>query len=322
MGYHRVLVTGGAGFIGSHLTDALLQSGIAVTVLDDLSTGHRGNLTDSLKQDGLDIVEGDVRDQGLLQRVLRGVDAVFHLAAVVSVPYSVERPQETFAVNREGTRRLLEACTRGDVHRIIYTSTCAVYGEPRYLPIDEGHPTQPLSPYAQSKLEAEELCLAFHQSQGLAVTILRLFNVYGPRQGSGPYSGVITQFIHRLAEGQAPVIFGDGSQTRDFVHVQDVVHAFTQALHRPEAVGRVFNVATGTPTSLSHLAQVMIQLFQAGDMHPEYAAPRTGDIQHSHANIHAAQQYLGFHPHTTLEAGLSSLIQSSWSPARSTSPQS
>jgi len=238
------------------------------------------------------------------------VDAVFHLAAVVSVPYSVERPQETFAVNREGTSRLLEACRRCGVQRVIYTSTCAVYGEPRYLPIDEGHPTHPLSPYAQSKLEAEALCLAFHRSHGLKVTILRLFNVYGPRQGSGPYSGVITRFIQRLSNGKAPIIFGDGSQTRDFVHVQDVVQVFTQALHRAEAIGRVFNVATGTPIALSHLAQVMIQLFKAEDIHPEYTDPRQGDIKHSYADIQAVQQCLGFHPHTTLEEGLSTLIQS------------
>jgi UDP-glucose 4-epimerase len=318
MGYNRVLITGGAGFIGSHLADALLKEGVEVMVLDNLSTGHLENLTASLEHDSLDVVEGDIRDQNLLKRVLRGVDAVFHLAAVVSVPYSVKWPQETFAVNREGTSGLLEACTRCGVKRVIYTSTCAVYGEPRYLPIDEGHPTQPLSPYAQSKLEAEALCLAFHRSHELKVTVLRLFNVYGPRQGSGPYSGVITRFIQRLAKGKAPVIFGDGSQTRDFVHVQDVVHAFTHALHRVEAIGRVFNVATGTPTSLSHLAQVMIQLFKAEDIHPEYTDPRQGDIKHSYANIQAAQQYLGFSPHTTLEAGLSTLVQSQRRKANST----
>lgn len=309
MGYNRVLVTGGAGFIGSHLADRLIRDGLEVTVLDNLSTGRLENLTGCLEHDGLDIVEGDIRDHDLLKRVLREVDAVFHLAAVVSVPYSVEWPQETFAVNLVGTSRLLEACTQCSVERVIYTSTCAVYGEPRYLPIDEGHPTQPLSPYAQSKLEAEALCLAFHRSQRLKITVLRLFNVYGPRQGSGPYSGVITRFIKRLSNGKAPIIFGDGSQTRDFVHVKDVVQAFTQALHRAEAIGRIFNVATGTPTALSHLAQVMIQMFKAGDIHPEYNDPRQGDIKHSYADIQAVQQCLDFHPNTPLEEGLSTLIK-------------
>ena len=208
MGCRRVLVTGGAGFVGSHLVDGLLGEGFDVVVLDDLSTGRLENVKDHLIEEGFRFIQGDVRDREVLRKALEGVDAVFHLAAITSVPYSVEHPDITFEVNVEGTRSLLESCLDLDVGRFIYVSTCAVYGNPKYLPIDEEHPTEPISPYAESKLEAEGLSLRFYKDYGLDVTVFRPFNIYGPRQRNDQYGGVIARFIERLSSGRPPVIYG------------------------------------------------------------------------------------------------------------------
>ena len=193
--FKKILVTGGAGFVGSHLVENLVAGDFEVTVADNLSTGKIGNLADASKSGKVKFVKGDIRDKAFVNDALQGVDAVFHLAAIISVPYSLRYPEKTYAVNVEGTRNLLEASLRNSVARFVYVSSCAIYGEPKYLPIDEAHPKNPISPYAQSKLEAEKLCLDVQRTRGLETVILRPFNIYGPRQQDNQYGGVIAKFI-------------------------------------------------------------------------------------------------------------------------------
>ncbi|PIX31538.1 NAD-dependent dehydratase, partial [Candidatus Bathyarchaeota archaeon CG_4_8_14_3_um_filter_42_8] len=207
----KVLVTGGAGFIGSHVVDKLVGAGYGVRVIDDLSEGKLSNIEGHLKNGRVCFFEGDIRDAELVRKYVQDVDAVVHLAAVISVPFSIENPSLTFDVNMNGTLNLLKACTEAKVKRFVFVSSCSVYGEPDYLPIDEKHPTSPKSPYASSKLAGEAYCRVFQQKHGLKTSILRLFNVYGPRQKSGDYSGVINQFAQRVKRRLPLVIFGDGS---------------------------------------------------------------------------------------------------------------
>jgi nucleoside-diphosphate-sugar epimerase len=306
---NRVLVTGGAGFIGSHLLDRLIKDQVDVAVLDDLSTGKLNNLREYLEDKKLRFIEGDIRDKASVNDALKDVEVVFHLAAVTSVPYSVEHPEETFEVNVDGMRNLLEISIGSDVERFVYVSTCALYGEPRYLPIDEKHLTHPISPYAESKLRAELVCQEFHESYGLKSVILRPFNVYGPGQRNDQYAGAISRFIERIREGKPPVVFGDGSQTRDFVHVTDVVEALLLSSRSKDAMNRIFNIATGVPTSINRLAQLLIEISGAGLVEPQYKSARKGDIKHSYADIKKAETYLGFRPQVSLKEGLADVMK-------------
>ena len=306
----NILVTGGAGFIGSHLVERLIADGVDVTVLDNFSTGRTENLASLSANRRLRLVKGDIRDKDTAYDAVKDVKAVFHLAAITSVPFSVEHPKEAFKVNIDGTRSLLEACLRAGVERFVYASSCAVYGEPKYMPIDEVCPLSPVSPYAESKLKAEELCRSFCENYGLETVVLRPFNVYGPRQRNDQYGGVIARFIERLRFGKPPVIYGDGTQSRDFIYVEDAVKAFTLALNNKNAVGGTFNVASGVPTLIDGLANILIELFGAEGLKPEYADARQGDIKHSCADIREAKQHLGFEPRVSLKEGLLTLIGS------------
>jgi len=309
MGYAEVLVTGGAGFIGSHLVEELVRGGTSVTVIDNLSTGRSENLGRHLKKK-ISFVKGDIRDKDAVdEAVSTRVEAVFHLAAITSVPYSFEQPNVTFEANVDGTRNLLEASQRREVERFVFVSSCAVYGDPQYLPVDERHSLKPMSPYAESKLEAEKACMEFSENYGLKVTILRPFNVYGPRQRKDQYSGVIAKFMERLHEGKPPVICGDGLQTRDFIHVEDAVRAFVLTLRTDIAVGRVFNVGTGVPTAINQLARLFLDLFDAEGIEPQYVNARPGDIKHSYADINEARIHLGFEPQVSLKDGLARLLR-------------
>lgn len=306
MGFCRVLVTGGAGFIGSHVVDGLVRSGYSVRVLDDLSSGRLDNIGLHVTGGAVEFFEGDVRDRGLVERLVGEVDAVVHLAAVVSVPFSVENPSFTFDVNVNGTRNLVEACALSGVEKFVFASSCAVYGEAQYLPIDEGHPKCPMSPYASSKLEGERVCLGFAERSGKDVTALRFFNVYGPRQTSGEYSGVITKFFDCAEKGESLVIYGDGSQTRDFVFVSDVVNAVLMLL-RHERVEGVFNIGCGEAVSIRDLAGKVLEL-TGKDLCVVYKPPRTGDIPYSVADVSKARQAFGFRPQVSLDDGLRSLL--------------
>ena len=303
---YGVLVTGGAGFIGSHLVDELVKRGFDVTVLDDLSTGRVENLSSCLER--IRFVRGDIRDKGNVEFALRDVDSVFHLAAIASVPYSVEHPEATFEININGTTSVLESSSRSSVEKVVYVSSSAVYGDPKYLPVDESHPLSPISPYAESKLKAEQLCKEYQESCGLRAVILRPFNVYGPRQTSNQYAGVIIRFIERLREGRPPIIYGDGLQTRDFIYVEDAVRALILASQNEEAAGRIFNVASGLPTSISQLAQLLIDMFDIDRIEPLHVGAREGDIRHSYAETKEAKTHLGFEARVSLREGLSSLL--------------
>lgn len=305
----KALVTGGAGFIGSHLVDRLMREGYGVVVLDNFSGGEVENIQCHSGCEGFHLVRGDVRNSDDVRKAIRGADAVFHLAAIVNVPLSIEDPLLVDDVNVRGTLNLLEASVKENIERFIYVSSCAVYGEARHLPIDEEHPVTPLSPYGISKLAAEHYCTIFHKIHGLEAVSLRFFNVYGPRQSEGPYSGVITQFICKLRRGEPPIIYGDGEQTRDFIYVKDAVEANMLALQSAESVGEVINIGTGKPTTINNLAGILIEMSGTAGMKPVYKARRKGDIQNSYADIGKAGKMLGYRPKIPLREGVGKLLQ-------------
>ena len=305
----RVLITGGAGFIGSHVADKLVAEGCEVLVLDNLSTGLAENLQHHLDIGKVSLFRGDIRDEGLVNGVVKEVDAIVHLAAITNVPNSVIHPVLTNEVNVGGTLNLLRASLDGDVKRFLLVSSCAVYGEPHYVPVDEEHPTDPLSPYAASKLAAEYYCRVFRHSYGLKTEVLRPFNVYGPRQRrEDAYSGVITRFVDNLFCGKPLVVYGDGSQTRDFVHVYDVAEAVWLALSVDGAVGQVLNVGYGESVKVGELAK-MFGEFAGAQVEIVYEEPRPGDLKHSQADVTKAKKILGYNPKIPLAEGLRNLLR-------------
>jgi len=300
-------VTGCAGFIGSHLVDKLVDNCYAVKVVDNLSTGNLANIRNHVETGKIDFIKGDICDASLVKQTIEDVDTVFHLAAQTSVPFSMKNPQLTYETNVAGTLNLLAACARQKVHKLVLVSSCAVYGEPRYLPVDEKHPSCPISPYAESKLAAERYCLGFRERRLCCSVVMRLFNVYGPRQGLNDYSGVITKFIERSKQKLPLVVYGNGSQTRDFVNVQDVVDVFLASMEKSEAEGEVFNVGTGKPTSINELAKTILELSGVNTT-VSYHAPRLGDITNSYADISKAQKILGYQPKFSLTKGLEAML--------------
>jgi len=306
----RVLVTGGAGFIGSHLTAALLDAGHAVTVLDDLSTGKRANLPGA--EERLRLVVGDVADQAALEEALAGQDAFVHLAAVASVEASVRDPVGTHRTNLEASVRLFDLAARLGVKRALYASSAAVYGDNPALPLGEEAEKRPLTPYAADKLAGEHYLAHFHRAGHLDATAFRFFNVFGPRQDpASPYSGVISVFLDRARRGAPITLFGDGEQTRDFVYVQDVVRALVAALARPGQTPPelpVFNAGRGAEVSLLELLAAIERL--PGVRTPlsvSSAPPRQGDIRRSVADV-SRLRATGWEPRTGLEAGLAATL--------------
>jgi UDP-glucose 4-epimerase len=308
LGVLKALVTGGAGFIGSHLVDRLVGTGYGVRVVDDLSTGSLENIRGHLSSGLVEFVEGDVRDVSVVEKCMKGVGVVFHLAAVTSVPFSVEHPKVTFDVNVEGTVNLLRSCSNGKSCRFVFASSCAVYGEPVFLPVTEEHPTDPISPYAESKLEAEKFCLGFCEKRFCDAAVLRFFNVYGPRQGFSEYSGVIRIFMDLCRQRLPLVVYGDGEQSRDFVHVSDVVDALVRSAECEAAVGEVINVGTGEPTSINELAEAFLEL-SGLDLEASHEAERAGDVKRSYADTSKAERLLGYHPKVCLKDGLRDLLR-------------
>jgi UDP-glucose 4-epimerase len=302
-----VLVTGGAGFIGSHMVDGLVRAGYSVKVLDNLSGGRLENLGLHLSSGAIQFFEGDIRDSVMVERLCRDVDAVVHLAALVSVPLSVKDPDSTFDVNVNGTSNLLYSCCSSNVRKVVFASSCAVYGAPEYLPIDEEHPAHPLSPYASSKLEGEHVCEEFSESSHADVVIFRFFNVYGSRQVSGEYGGVITKFLDRAEAGEPLVVYGDGSQTRDFVYVSDVVQAVLLVLGKNHVEG-TFNIGFGEAVSVEALAAKVLEL-TGKDVGVVHEPPRQGDIERSEADVFKAQEEFGFSAKVGLDEGLRRLIR-------------
>jgi UDP-glucose 4-epimerase len=309
--YSKVVVTGGAGFIGSHIVDRLLNDGFEVTVVDNFLTGRLGNTAHHQGRKDYHFVKGDIRDPDVIRKAVEDADAVFHEAALVSVNRSVENPTLTNEINVTGTLTLLKSCMDSNVKRFIYASSSSVYGETETLPKSEELACHPTSPYAVSKLAAENYVKVFHQVYGLETVGLRYFNVYGTRQGYGPYSGVITIFINQLLADQQPTIYGDGTQTRDFTNVRDVVEANVLALVNKKASGRVFNIATGVATSINELARILLDITKKRNLKATYAEPRLGDIKHSYADISNANKILGYRPKVQLREGLIRLVNHS-----------
>jgi nucleoside-diphosphate-sugar epimerase len=308
--FSKALVTGGAGFIGSHLVDRLLAEGFEVTVLDDFSAGQMQNIAPHRDLEEFHLVHGDVRDTCLVKKVVGDIDVVFHEAALVDVHLSIENPLLFNDVNLAGTLNLLKACSDSDVKRFIFASSAAVYGDSKPDRKRETTLCKPVSPYAVSKLAAEKYAEIFNDLYGLETVSLRYFNVYGPRQlAESSYSAVITAFISRLLSVQSPIIFGDGMQTRDFVHVDDVVSANMLALWSKNVVGEVFVIGSGTTTSVYELAQRLQAITNTEHLKPIFAEPRAGDIKHCSADISKAQKLLCFHPKIRLEDGLLSLVK-------------
>jgi len=298
----KCLVTGGAGFIGSNLVERLVDASVQVKVLDNLSSGFLQNLEPF--QEHIDFKEGDVRDMATLQEIMADVEVVFHQAALVSVPQSIEDPIETAMVNDLGTLNVLEAARHSGVRRVVFASSCAVYGDLPQLPKREEMETKPLSPYAASKLHGEVYARLYGDLYGLETVCLRYFNVYGPRQDPGsPYSGVISIFMDKAARGESPTIYGDGNQYRDFVYVVDVVQANMLAAQRQNISGVVINLGTGKSVTVNSLWKNISELAGVQD-EPKRADSRPGDIRQSVAEISRAQELLGFKPRYSLEEGL------------------
>jgi UDP-glucose 4-epimerase len=299
----KVLITGGAGFIGSHLARACLESGDSVRVLDDLSTGRCENLS-GVDAD-VDLIEAGVEDLASVRAAVSGCEVVYHQAAVVSVPLSVQDPLRAHAVNALGTLHVLLAARDAGVRRVVFAGTCAAYGDDPTLPKTEDLPPRPLSPYAIQKLAAEHYCQRFTALYGLETVVLRYFNVFGPRQdASSSYAGVIPLFVSALARGRQPVIYGDGLQTRDFVHVRDVVRANRLAALAPAAAGEVFNVGRGEAVTVRALFDAIARELGAGGVQPAFAPERPGDIRHSLADASRARRVLGWSPRMSLAEGL------------------
>ena len=296
----NILVTGGAGFIGSHLVDRLSLEN-KVIVLDNLASGSLSNLRKS--KDRITFIKGDILDKALLKDIVAEVEFVFHLAANVGNIRSIEDPYFDMDVNIKGTISLLEACLNSNIKRLVHSSSGAIFGESKYLPIDEDHPLNPESPYGVSKLAAEKYCFAFHKVHGVPATALRYFNVYGPRQESSEYANVIPIFLKRISEGKPLTIYGDGKQTRDFVFVEDVVQANILAASQPAAIGGIFNVATGEQTSVNELAELVKQV-TGKEVLIIHDKPRAGEVRDSLANIEKAKKTLGYNAEINLKEGL------------------
>jgi nucleoside-diphosphate-sugar epimerase len=295
------LITGGAGFIGSHLTEELGRRGHRVRVADSLITGKRRNLEHIA---GVEFLEGDLADLPFAMRAVHGMDYVLHQAAIPSVPRSVADPITSNRANIDASLNVLVAARDAGVRRVVYAGSSSAYGNTATLPKHEGMPAQPLSPYALQKYVAEQYCQLFTQLYGLETVTIRYFNVFGPRQDPGsPYSGVISLFSSALLEGRQPTIYGDGEQTRDFTYIANVVDGVLRACEAKDAAGEVINVATGGRISLNQLVDVMNTIVGT-HLRPLYKERRTGDVMHSQADISKAQRLLGYTPLVPLEEGL------------------
>ena len=297
------LVTGGAGFIGSHIASALSKQGARVRVIDDLSTGSEENLREI--GGDIDFIKASITDTSALARALENVELIFHEAAIPSVPRSVENPAETHEASVNGTFSVLLAAKEKKVRRVVYAASSSAYGDQPESPKHEGMRPDPLSPYAVAKLVGEYYCQAFTRSYGLETVCLRYFNVFGPRQDpSSQYSGVISRFIRALELGEKPVIYGDGEQSRDFTYIANVVEANLRAAESSAAVGKVINIANGVSVTINELLDSLKRLTSRPEVAAEYAPARTGDVLHSLADLTLAQSALGYDPRIGLEEGL------------------
>jgi UDP-glucose 4-epimerase len=303
----QCLVTGGAGFIGSHLVEGLLERGHAVRVLDDFSTGKKRNL-DGL-QDRVEVVTGSITDASVVQAAMKGVHWVFHLAALPSVARSVEDPLSSHQACATGTLHVLQAARLAAAHRVVYAASSSAYGDTPGNVRTEADPLSPMSPYAAAKLSGEHYCKCFTTVYGLETVRLRFFNIFGPRQdASSPYSGVIALFIAAMVAGKAPTVQGDGLQSRDFTYVGNAVQAVLKAAEGPAAVGNVYNVGNGSSTTVLDLVKHLNHLLGTS-IQPTFGPARAGDVRHSQADISRARRDLGYDPDVSFIEGLRRTLQ-------------
>jgi nucleoside-diphosphate-sugar epimerase len=297
------LVTGGGGFIGSHIAAALVSGGLRVRIIDDLSTGHRENISEIGGE--IDFIQANLTDHKALSHALEDVELVFHEAAIPSVPRSVAKPKETHEASVNATFSLLLAARDQGVRRIVYAASSSAYGDQPELPKHEKMRPDPLSPYAVAKLVGEYYCQVFSRVYGLETVSLRYFNVFGPRQDPGSqYSGVISRFIDTLLNGKQPTIYGDGEQSRDFTYISNVVDANLKAAESASAVGQVINIANGERVTINEVFEMVKKLTGRAEVQAEYAPPRTGDVRDSLADLGLARSLLGYSPQVGFEQGL------------------
>lgn len=309
--YEKFLVTGGAGFIGSHIVDRLLNEGFEVTAIDNLDTGCLENVAHHKDNKRFHFVKGDIRDYSLVKRTVKGADAVFHEAALASVILSIRDPTITNEINVVGTLNLLKASLDLGIKRFVYASSAAVYGNTNRVQKKEDMPLNPTSPYGVSKLAAEKYVEIFHELYGLETVSLRYFNVYGPRQRldeKWTYGSVINIFLDRLLRNMPPVIYGDGKQTRDFIYVKDAVEANMLALRRNDAVGETFNIGTAKRITVNKVAQLLKRMASKENLENVYSDSRLGDVRHGYADISKAIRILKYEPNFSIERGLVELV--------------
>lgn len=301
----RIVVTGAAGFIGPYLVDRLLMEGHEIMGVDNLSTGDPNALKPYLQRTGFRFSKSDVRDFKSIIPLLHGCEVLFHLAAQTNIHESIRDPLSTNSVNVGGTLQVIRSSIESGVGRVVFPSSAAVYGIPSELPLKETSRTRPISPYGASKLAAEHYVNAFRTLSGLDAVILRIFNVYGPGQRYSPYAGVITRFVESIKQNKDPVIFGNGNQTRDFIFVGDCVEAMIRSMTEKKAKGLTLNIATGKPTSIKRLAEMLIRISGRRGLRVRFSPARSGDIKRSYADVTLARKTIGFSSSVSLVEGLS-----------------
>jgi UDP-glucose 4-epimerase len=300
----KILITGGAGFIGSHLTEDLVKNGFSVKIMDDFSTGSVNNIMHLFNFKNFKMIRGSVTDKELVSKATSDVDIVFHLAAQVHVDRSVIEPRRTFEVNTLGTLNVLDAALENDIELVAYASTSEVYGSAKYAPMDEDHPLNPASPYAASKAAADRLCFSYYNTYKLPVVIVRCFNTYGPRQKDSGYAAAIPKFLRKALAHLPPIIYGDGFQTRDYMYVKDTVRAYKLVMSSYEKVlGETINFGTGQEVTILELAKTILELCGTKSV-PVHTAPRAGEVKRLCADISKAKEMLGFEPDYDIKKGL------------------
>ncbi|MBD3350102.1 MAG: NAD-dependent epimerase/dehydratase family protein [Candidatus Lokiarchaeota archaeon] len=305
----KVVVTGAAGFIGSNLCETLLKKNIEVVGIDNLYTGKLENLNSFKDNKYFKFVKCDIRNLSEIAPILKDTDVIFHEAAQTSVQGSIQNPSLCNEVNVQGTLNILDLARKNDVEKVILASSAAIYGDDPTLPKKESMHVQPISPYGVSKLAAESYLFAYYRVYGLKTTSLRYFNVYGPRQDNSPYSGVIAIFLSNIRRNKPINVFGDGTQTRDFVYVKDVVNANILASESIHSAGKILNIASGNPTSLNEVLEILKEEFHRKELMVNYKDNRVGDIKFSSANISLAKKIIGFEPKYDIRAGLEDYIR-------------
>lgn len=306
----KILITGGAGFIGSHLCDKYTKEGHTVVCLDNFMSGNLMNIRHLLDYRNFKLTKGDVRDFDFLEKIARDVDVIFHLAAQIHVDRSYIEPELTYEVNVKGTQNVLEAARIYDAKKIIHASTSEVYGSAQYAPIDENHPLNAPHPYGASKIAADRMCYAYIQTYGMNISVLRLFNVFGPRQRDIGYGGVISIFTRRVLSNIPSIIYGDGHQTRDYIYIEDAVKAYDLALKHEEPLTEPINFGSGREVSILDLANKLIDLCgKKDDMKPVHVEPRIGEVERLIADASKAKKILGWEPKYDFETGLKMFVE-------------